>query len=81
MGSISVSGKILDRYFGFLKFLDNEAKRDLITRLKKSIDMKNKSHSDITSIFGAWEDDRSSDEIIKEIKSSRIEKLDNLNLE
>jgi hypothetical protein len=81
MGSISVSSKILDRYFGYLELLDNEAKMNLITRLKKSIDAKEKSHSNIDSIFGAWEDVRSSNDIIKEIKSSRIEKSNDLSLE
>ena len=42
-------------------------------KLTKSIETTSKKTFDINSIFGAWEDTRSSDEIINEIKSSRVE--------
>ena len=77
MGSLVISNKILDKYFGYLKNLDNNAKKNLIIKLTKSIETKSKKAFDIKSIFGAWEDDKTSDEIINEIKSSRIEKRDN----
>ena len=74
MGSLAVSNKILDKYFGYLKYLDNEAKKNLIIKLTNSIQIEPKKSFDIKSIFGVWEDDRTSDEIISEIKSSRMEK-------
>lgn len=74
MGSLSLSNKILDKYFGYLKNLDNNAKKRLIIKLTKSIETKPEKIFDIKSIFGAWEDDRTSDEIIGEIKSSRVAK-------
>lgn len=80
MGSLVTSNKILDKYFGYLKNLDNNAKKSLIIKLTKSIETKTKKTFDINSIFGAWEDDRNSDEIIDEIKSSRVEKENNPNL-
>ncbi|AGC78272.1 hypothetical protein DDD_3145 [Nonlabens dokdonensis DSW-6] len=52
----------------------------MIIKLTKSIEIKSKKAFDINSIFGAWEDDKSSDEIISEIKSSRIEKRNNPSL-
>jgi hypothetical protein len=80
MGSLVISNKILDKYFGYLKNLDNNAKKSLIIKLTQSIETKSKKTFDINSIFGAWEDDRNSDEIINYIKSSRVEKDNNLNL-
>ena len=80
MGSLAISNKILEKYFGYLKNLDNNAKKNLIIKLTKSIETKSKKTFDIKSIFGAWEDDRTSDDIISEIKSSRIEKRNNPSL-
>ena len=74
MGSLTISDKILDKYFGYLKSLDINSKKRLISKLTKSIEIKSKKTFDIKSIFGKWEDDRTSDEIINEIKSSRVEK-------
>lgn len=75
MASLVISDKILDKYFGYLKNLDNKTKKNLIVKLNKSIETPPKKEFDLKSIFGAWEDDRDSDEIIKEIKSSRVEKI------
>lgn len=80
MGNLTISNKILEKYFGYLKNLDNTAKKNLIIKLTKSIETKSKKTFDIKSIFGAWEDTRSSDEIIDEIKSSRVEKRNNPSL-
>ena len=74
MGSLTISNKILDKYFGYLKHLDNKAKKNLIIKLTKSLETEPKKTFDIDSVFGAWEDERTSDEIISEIKSSRVEK-------
>ena len=76
MSSLSISDKILDKYFGYLKNLDNRSKKNLIIKLTKSIETKSKKSLDLTKIFGAWDDDRDSDDIISEIKSSRINKRD-----
>jgi hypothetical protein len=80
MGSLTISNKILEKYFGYLKNLDNNAKKNLIIKLTKSIETKSKKTFDINSVFGAWDDDRTSDEIINEIKSSRVEKKNTANL-
>lgn len=61
MGSLVISNKILDKYFGYLKNLDNKAKRSLINKLTKSIKVKSEAKFDLKSLFGAWEDDKSSD--------------------
>ena len=80
MGSLTISNKIFDKYFGYLKNLDINTKKSLIIKLTKSIETKSKKAFDIESIFGAWEDERTSDEIISEIKSSRVEKRNTASL-
>lgn len=75
MGSLTISNKILDKYFGYLKDLDITAKKNLIIKLTQSIETKSQKKSELRSLFGAWEDDRDSDEIISEIKASRVNKI------
>lgn len=74
MASLSISNKMVERYFGYLRHLDSSAKKKLINKLKESIETKSDKKFEIESIFGAWEDTKTSDEIISEIKSSRVEK-------
>jgi len=73
MGNISINNKALEKYFGLLRWLDNSAKKKLIIKLTASLEFE-KKESDLKSLFGAWEDSRDSDEIIKEIKESRVNK-------
>jgi hypothetical protein len=70
MGTI-VKKKIVDSYFRLMKNWDNETKKNIIIKLTESIDNKSMDKSDFSSCFGAWEDDRSADEIIDEIRSDR----------
>jgi hypothetical protein len=42
--------------------------------LINSIEVKEKKHFDLNSLFGAGDDSSSSDEIINDIKKSRVEK-------
>ncbi len=70
--SIVKEKKIANSYLRFMKNWDNETKKDLIIRLTASIDDKSKNGSDFSLCFGAWEDERSADEIIDEIYSDRI---------
>ena len=74
MANLTISNKILDKYFGYLKNLDNTAKQNLIMKLSKSMKTKSKEEFDIKSLFGAWDDTRTSEEIIREIYNSRVEK-------
>lgn len=73
--SIAISNKIIDKYFSFLGKLDNKSKRKLIAKLNESMDTKEKI-TKISSLYGAWEDERESDEIIKDIIDSRVNKVD-----
>lgn len=68
MGSLTISSKLLDKYFGYLKYLDNKAKKSLIAKLTESLKIKPKKEFDPNSIYGAWVDTRTSDEIIQYIR-------------
>ena len=74
MGALTISNKILNKYFSFLKRLDLSSKKRLITKLEESIESTSDNKFDLGQIFGAWEDTKDSAEIIKEIKASRVEK-------
>jgi hypothetical protein len=65
--SLVFSNKSIDKYFRFLTHLDNVSKKRLIEMLKKSLKSEENDFKD-ADLFGAWDDDRSSDEIIAEIK-------------
>lgn len=71
---IALTNKTIDKYFGFLTKLDNVSKKRLIIKLTESIEDKEYKSFDLNSLYGAWKDSRSSDEIIHEIKNSRVEK-------
>jgi hypothetical protein len=84
MAHIVISNKILDRYFRFLARFDNKSKKRLINKLKESLeknDVMENETPELGALFGAWVDDRSSDEIIKEILSARVEKREIENFE
>jgi len=80
MGHLAISSKILDKYFRFLINLDNSSKKRLIIRLTESIEKEKKENTDLSLLYGAWADDKDADEIIMEIRNSRIEKHNNAEL-
>ena len=69
--SYAISNKTIDKYFSFLKKLDNSTKKKLIIKLAKSIETEEDKSFDLKKLFGAWDDSRDSDTIIKEIRESR----------
>lgn len=70
---------IIGRYFSFLTKLDNITKKQLIIKLTESLEVEEKEDFDLKSLCGTWEDDRSSDKIIEDIKNSRVEKINTIN--
>ena len=72
--SLAITNKTIDKYFGFLRRLDNSSKKRLIIKLTESIETKNDSSFEIDHLYGAWEDTKDSDQIIREIRESRIDK-------
>ena len=77
---LAITNKTIEKYFSFLLSLDNRSKKKLIIKLTESIADKNDTDLTLRDLYGAWEDSRDSDEIIKEIKDSRVEKRDNIEL-
>ena len=75
-----MTNKVFDRYFDYLIKFDNQTKKKLIIKLTNSLEFKPKKTFDIKSLFGAWKDDRGTQEIIDEIRNSRIEPRDINNL-
>jgi hypothetical protein len=71
---IAISNHTIDKYLGFLTKLDIVSKKKLIVKLTESLEVKEDKEFDLNRLYGAWEDSRSSDDIIKDIKASRIEK-------
>lgn len=77
--NISLSYTTIEKYFNFLVNLDDLSKKRLIKRLTDSFKNTKKNNIDLKKIAGQWDDTRSSDEIILELKNARIEKLSNIN--
>lgn len=71
---VALKNTTIDKYFGFLTKLDNLSKKRLIVKLTESIEVKEKKPIDLKSLYGAWEDKRTSDEIIRDIRNSKVEK-------
>ena len=68
---IPTGNNLVESYFRFMKNWDNETKKRLIIKLTQSIDSEDNTEYDFSSCFGAWQDERTADEIIEELKSDR----------
>ena len=80
MASLTLSNKTLEKYVSFLKGLDSASKKKLIIKLTESLKVKEEK-VDLRTLYGAWEDNKSSDQIIEEIRKSRREKSENMGFE
>ena len=69
---VTIENKLVDSYFSLMRNWDNETKKELIIKLTQSIDSIDKKDQDFSACFGAWEDNRTADEIIKELRADRI---------
>lgn len=68
----STSTSLIDNYFGLLNGLSKENKLRLIAKLSTSVaDEVVESEDIVDKFFGAFESDKSAEEIIREIKDSR----------
>ncbi|OYT10540.1 MAG: hypothetical protein B6I18_08560 [Bacteroidetes bacterium 4572_112] len=76
MGDLTITNKVLERYINFLLRFDKSSKKKMITKLTNSLEKKEEKSFTIKSIFGAWQDDRSADDIIDDIRESRMEPKD-----
>ena len=64
---------IADYYFDFLKNLNSDSKLDLISKLSQSL-KEGPTVPEVTleSLFGAYKADETAEEIIAEIRASRV---------
>lgn len=68
MGNLALNNGTLNKYFGILENLDVDSKKNLIIKLTKSINSVPKLKLNIKTVYGAWQDTRTADEIIENIK-------------
>ena len=73
MRTTEINTTIIDGYVGLLDNLSTNNKLDLISKLTNSIksDLTNKK-STFKKAFGAFESNKSAEEIIEEIRNSRV---------
>jgi len=72
--NLAIKNATIDKYFGYLTNLDNNTKKKLISKLTNSIEIKEQKTLDLSTLYGAWDDSRTADEIIHDSRTSRIEK-------
>jgi hypothetical protein len=73
MNTSSQNINLADYYFGFLKNLNPNSKLDLISNLSQSLkDNDTISDTSLQSLFGAYKSEETADEIIAEIRNSRV---------
>ena len=53
----------------------------IIKKLNDSLNEPTEKTFNLNEVFGKWEDDKTADEIIKEIRDSRVNKKLNLDME
>ena len=64
---------LADYYFDFLKNLNSASKLDLISKLSQSLKEQNSiPESSLESLFGAYKSDETAEEIIANIRASRV---------
>lgn len=75
MKTTEINTTIVDGYVGLLDNLSTNNKLDLITKLTASVktDLSNKKSS-FKKAFGAFDSKKSAEEIIEEIRNSRVSK-------
>jgi hypothetical protein len=73
MPSSTQNISIADYYFGFLKNLNPDSKLDLISKLSQSLkETEISPETSLQSLFGAYKSDQTADEIIAELRASRV---------
>ena len=72
MASSTKNTSYADYYFGVLKNLNADSKLDLISQLSQSLKSGIVDNTSLESLFGAYKSEDTADEIIAEIRSSRV---------
>ena len=73
MAPSSQHSSLADYYFGFLKNLNANSKLDLIVKLSQSLkEVEAVPDVPLQSLFGAYQSDETADEIIVNLRTSRV---------
>ncbi|MVN23260.1 hypothetical protein GO621_17185 [Mucilaginibacter sp. HMF7410] len=73
MNSSTQHISLADYYYGFLKNLNSDSKLDLISKLSQSLkETETTPETPLESLFGAYKSDESAEEIIAELRASRV---------
>jgi hypothetical protein len=72
MKSLNKHTSFGEYYFSILQNINVDTKLDLISQLSQSLKSDKVNTASLESLFGAYESEENSDEIISEIRSSRI---------
>ena len=62
----------VDNYPQFMQNWNNESKKNLIIKLTQSIGVETEKERDFSSCFGAWVDNRTTDEVVEDIRAARV---------
>jgi hypothetical protein len=72
--AISFSDKFINRLISIFQLMDGKSKKTFLEKIQISMNDLPPRKNNLDNVFGKWEDDRSTDEIIKSIVSARVEK-------
>jgi hypothetical protein len=72
MKAANINNALIEGYLRLLENLSPDSKLDLISKLTQSLkgDVSKRKKS-FSKAFGAWESDKSAEEIIKDVKANR----------
>jgi hypothetical protein len=69
--NIALNNSLIESYSKYFQKLDLQSKKQLIIKLTESIGESSDDSYDFSACFGAWDDDRSAQEIFDDIKKDR----------
>jgi hypothetical protein len=73
MEAVDFNTKLIDGYMGLLRNLSPDGKLDLISKLSESLKSVSKEKAPpLKELFGSYRSEESAEELIKEIKQSRL---------
>lgn len=71
MKATDINNRLIDTYLRLLNSLNLENKLELISRLTHSMKKERKDETELKQLYGAWKDDKSGEQLIKELRNDR----------
>lgn len=72
MSAININQTLIDTYLALLRNLNQNDKLELISKLSQSMQDSKKDDTGISPFFGSFISDKTAEELIEEVKQSRI---------